>query len=31
MLNPWEEAFQNCELIMGPVIGFIIKSTGVKW
>ncbi len=31
MLNPLEGVFQNCELIMDPVIGCITKSMGDKW
>ena len=30
-LKQWEKAFQNCELIMDPDIGFITKSKGKKW
>ena len=28
MLNPWEEVFQNCELIIDPVTECIIKKHG---
>ena len=29
-LKQWEKAFQNCELIMDPDIGFITRSKDKK-